>query len=195
MNINEKLMEVQKQLKAPKDRKNTFGGYSYRSCESILESVKPILAQLKCTLVLSDEIETFGNRYYVKATAVFSDGENDISTTALAREAESRKGMDDGQITGATSSYARKYALGGLFCIDDTKDADTEEFTRECTERAKKEAPTTSVLCADCKKVIADSVGKSGKPWTADDIVQYTQARFGRCLCPECMKKVIKSGG
>lgn len=121
-NLVLKLSEIQKNLKAPKNQRNNFGGYNYRSCEDILEAVKPLLNGL--ILTISDDIVEVGGRVYVKATARISDGENIIENSAFAREAETRKGMDDSQVTGATSSYARKYALNGLLCIDDTKDAD-----------------------------------------------------------------------
>lgn len=119
-----KLQRVQSKLKCPKDQYNNFGKYKYRSCESILEAVKPLLAEEQLILTISDAIECIGNRIYVKATATLTDGESEISTTAFAREEEQKKGMDGSQVTGAASSYARKYALNGLFAIDDTKDAD-----------------------------------------------------------------------
>lgn len=119
----EKLAKIQKELKAPKGQLNKFGGYNYRSCEDILEAVKPLLDG--AILTLQDEIINIGNRFYVKATATFADGTYTHSVTAMAREPETKKGMDESQITGMASSYARKYALNGLFCIDDTKDADT----------------------------------------------------------------------
>lgn len=122
--INERLIHIQGELKAPKSQENKFGGYKYRSCEDILEAVKPLLKKEKVTLTISDDIIEVGGRVYVKATATLSDGEDTISTSAFAREAETKKGMDDSQITGSASSYARKYALNGLFAIDDTKDAD-----------------------------------------------------------------------
>lgn len=119
----EKLAKIQKELKAPKGQLNKFGGYNYRSCEDILEAVKPLLDG--AILTLQDEIINIGNRFYVKATVTFTDGTYTHSVTAMAREPETKKGMDESQITGMASSYARKYALNGLFCIDDTKDADT----------------------------------------------------------------------
>lgn len=122
--IYEALMKIQSELKAPKNQRNNFGGYNYRSCEDIMEAVKPLLLKNGVVLTVSDDMSVVGNRVYVKATATLSDGEDIISNSAFAREAEAKKGMDDSQITGATSSYARKYALNGLFCIDDTKDAD-----------------------------------------------------------------------
>ena len=127
-----KLIEIQKKLKAPKGQTNSFGGYKYRSCEDILEAVKPLCAEKGVLLNLSDEIVQVGDRYYVHAKATFLDTGDDgkiISVSAYAREAENKKGMDESQITGAASSYARKYALNGLFLIDDNKDADTQDNT------------------------------------------------------------------
>lgn len=124
MNLYEKLRAVQSALKAPKGQENKFGGYKYRSCEDILEAVKPLLAQNGLALTISDEIVLVGERYYVKATATITDGENSVSVTAYAREEETKKGMDAAQITGSASSYARKYSLNGLLAVDDTKDPD-----------------------------------------------------------------------
>lgn len=126
MTIYEKLAKIQSTLKAPKSQYNAYGKFYYRSCEDILEAVKPLLAEAKATLTISDELELVGNRYYVKATVCFIDLETDaqIMNTAYAREDDTKKGMDGSQVTGASSTYARKYALNGLFCIDDTKDAD-----------------------------------------------------------------------
>lgn len=119
------LSAVQRELKAPKGQRNSYGGYNYRSCEDILEAVKPLTSNFGLILVISDEIEQVGERYYIKATATLSDSTGSyVSNTAYAREELTRKGMDVSQITGAASSYARKYALNGLFAIDDTKDAD-----------------------------------------------------------------------
>ncbi len=123
----DKLIKVQGQLKAPKGQHNSFGNYNYRSCEDILEAVKPLCTSAGLLLTLSDEVIEVGGRVYVKATAEVSDGTKSHSVAAYAREQESKKGMDAAQITGSASSYARKYALNGLFCIDDTKDADTDE--------------------------------------------------------------------
>lgn len=132
MNIYEKLAEIQHELKAPKGQYNSFGKYKYRSCEDILEAVKPICYKNKAVLVISDEVLSAGDRFYIKATATLYDVESDekIQNTAYARESLEKKGMDDSQITGTASSYARKYALNGLFNIDDTKDADTDEYTK-----------------------------------------------------------------
>jgi len=135
MNIRQKLSIVQKNLVANKGQTNTFGKYSYRSCEDILEALKPHLDG--CTVTLSDEIVMVGDRIYVKSTATFADESNAIDVTAFAREPESRKGMDDAQLTGSTGSYSRKYALNGLFCIDDVKDADTMDNRKYETLKAK----------------------------------------------------------
>lgn len=132
------LNKIQKELKAPKNQYNSFGKYKYRSCEDILEAVKPLLND--ATLVINDEMVVIGERYYIKATVTLTEGDKSISTTAYARESEEKKGMDSAQITGATSSYARKYALNGLFLIDDTKDADTMDNSKNEIEDLKKEA-------------------------------------------------------
>ena len=127
MSVCTKLLNVQSELKAPKSQYNSFGGYKYRSCEDILEALKPILNKNKATIIISDDILFVGGRYYIKATVKFIDIENGetIENSALAREEESKKGMDASQITGSVSSYARKYALNGMFAIDDTKDSDS----------------------------------------------------------------------
>ena len=142
MNLFEKLAAVQQELKAPKDKKNTFAGYSYRSAEGILEAVKPVLKKYGVTILLSDDIQEVGGRVYVRSTAWFIDpAEHEnmkVTVTAYAREAEEKKGLDQSQITGTASSYARKYALNGLLLIDDTKDPDTDEYATQ-TGAAKKE--------------------------------------------------------
>lgn len=145
----DKLMRIQAKLKAPKGQRNTFGNYNYRSCEDILEAVKPLLAEEGCTLTLSDEIELIGDRYYIKATATLKADKEEIQVSAYAREEQAKKGMDSAQVTGATSSYARKYALNGLFCIDDNKDPDTDEYTkqkRKAQESAKAEEKITAEM-------------------------------------------------
>lgn len=127
MTVSEKLINIQVNLKAPKSQYNSFGKYKYRSCEDILEAVKPLLKENKLTLIISDSVEMVGNRFYIKSTATITDIETGevIETSAYAREDETKKGMDLSQVTGSTSSYARKYALNGLLCIDDTKDSDS----------------------------------------------------------------------
>lgn len=129
------LIEIQAKLKAPKKQFNKFGNYKFRSCEDILEAVKPLLQEYKCTLLLSDSIELVGDRYYVKAQAgIMNESGSSVSVTGYAREEEVKKGMDGSQITGTASSYARKYALNGLFCIDDTQDADTQKPVKRATK-------------------------------------------------------------
>nr|DAV22388.1 MAG TPA: ERF superfamily protein [Caudoviricetes sp.] len=127
MTFQQKVVAVQSELKAPKGQYNSFGKYNYRSCEDILEGVKPLLNKYGLYLTIDDSVELIGDRYYIKATATIFDGDNCISTSAYAREPLEKKGVDASQVTGATSSYARKYALNGLLCIDDTKDADSVE--------------------------------------------------------------------
>lgn len=160
MNIYEKLAAVQQELKAPKDKYNKFGGFAYRSAEGILEAVKPILAKYKTTITITDTIEQINGRFYVKATVQFVDCEQIPETswnadgitvkkaflevTAYAREADEKKGLDVSQVTGTASSYARKYALNGLLLIDDTKDADTDEYAKVTSDQNTREkAPKT----------------------------------------------------
>jgi hypothetical protein len=172
------LQKIQQELKAPKNQFNSFGKYNYRSCEDILEGVKPLLKEHDCQLTLSDEMIEVGGRVYVKATATFTalTGGEKVIVSACAREPVDRKGMDDSQITGATSSYARKYALNGLFCIDDTKDADTQDnsstpppSTTSSTSQPAAAAcisePQGKRLFAICKEsgtTIADCANKFG---------------------------------
>ena len=127
-----KLLLIQTELKAPKNQTNNFGKYKYRSCEDILEYVKPLLKLHSCTLIISDEVQSIGNNNYIKSTAVIyciNTGES-LQSSGLAREAETKKGMDDAQITGSASSYARKYCLNGLLCIDDSKEIDAQKPTK-----------------------------------------------------------------
>ena len=197
--ITDKLIAIQQALKAPKGQYNSFGGYNYRSCEDILEAVKPILAKEKVALTISDEIVEVGGRIYVKATATLhdpSDANIIARTSAYAREEESKKGMDAAQLTGATSSYARKYALNGLFAIDDNKDADAtnthgkaepkKEYPAE--PKAPKTAPETprtanffdeeddGPFCSDCGARISDKVKA------------FSVKKYGRALCMDCQK-------
>ena len=141
----EKLLNIQQELKAPKNQKNTFGGYNYRSCEDILEAVKPLLKKENLIMNITDELVYIGERYYIKATATITDIEsgNQFINQAYAREEETKKGMDGSQITGTASSYARKYALNGLFLIDDQKDADTDEFQKQQEEKKATEKQIT----------------------------------------------------
>ena len=183
MNVYEKLMNVQSQLKAPKSQENTFGHYKYRSCEDILNALKPLLAEVKAILTLTDTIEHIGERFYVKATAVFIDIEKGekIEVSALAREDENKKGMDLAQVTGSVSSYARKYSLNGLFCIDDTKDADTMD--NKTTETPKGQdngnAPTVAEVIteAQAKRMFAISKGKAELVKTILLAHKYTESK------------------
>lgn len=161
MSLKEKLLTIQAELKAPKGQYNSYGGYKYRSCEDILEAVKPLLKANKCVLTISDEIANIGVRYYIRAAATITDAEGDESYTnvAYAREEETKKGMDGSQITGTASSYARKYALNGLFCIDDTKDADTDEHAKQTGAEPKQEKKATEKQIELIRK-IAEEQGK-----------------------------------
>lgn len=141
MNIYEKLLAIQSKLNAPKNQRNNFGGYNYRNCEDVLEALKPLLKENKATLIITDDVQQMGERFYVVANAIFYDTEKPddrIVVRAFARESEEKKGMDSSQLTGATSSYARKYALNGLFAIDDNKDADSMNNTEEKKEEKQK---------------------------------------------------------
>lgn len=135
--LNQRVGDIQHKLKAPKGQYNSFGKYNYRSCEDILEGVKPLLKEHNLALLIDDEIVQIGERYYVKATAKITDGREVVSATAYAREPDTKKGMDESQITGATSSYARKYALNALLCIDDTKDADTMDNSKKPVQQTQ----------------------------------------------------------
>ena len=178
----EKLNRIQAELKAPKSQRNNFGNYNYRSCEDILEAVKPLLAREGLVLTITDSIEMVGNRYYVKATATVTDGEKNFTTTAFAREAENKKGQDESQITGSSSSYARKYALNGLFCIDDTKDADTMDNTdkaallKQIADGAKKH----SISADDMKIIMKRQYGKEASKDLTDAETADLAANFER---------------
>lgn len=172
MNVYEKLQAIQTELKAPKGQFNKFGKYKYRSCEDILEAVKPLLAKYGCSLTIEDAIEQSGDRYYVKATAIFRSNdkplEPNVINTAYAREAETKSGMDASQITGTASSYARKYCLNGLFLIDDTKDADTNEYKAQtdpnATDKAEAKEEKQQLMATEYQitkmKEIADQLGE-----------------------------------
>ena len=176
MNIYEKLMIIQQKLKAPKGQENRFGGYKYRSCEDILEAVKPLLSETKTALTISDMIEDVNGRYYIMATAKLTNCEEPgetIINTAYAREADTKKGMDDSQITGSASSYARKYALNGLFCIDDTRDADAWNTVNGTPETPKKKEPKAS---APKESGTAETATKN---YLKRMIVKYAYRDFG----------------
>lgn len=200
LGIYEKLSAIQQELKAPKGQFNSFGKYKYRSCEDILEAVKPICAKHKTALVLLDSITEVNGRFYVTAQAQLHDCESDnsVTATAYAREPEKKTGMDESQITGTASSYARKYALNGLFCIDDTKDADTDEYKQQ----EKKEKPSKEKMqsfnqaykeqfdctCQDCKQPITPQ-SFNGKLYRVSDISKGAMKKYGVPLCWSCMEK------
>lgn len=170
------LLNVQSELKAPKSQTNTFGNYKYRSCEDILEAAKPHLKKNGLTLTLNDEIVCVNDRVYVKATATVHFGEDSLSVVANAREPAEKKGMDASQISGMTSSYARKYALGGLFCLDDTKDADTDAVT------------SYEYTCTVCGKPIRETI-VDGKKLSAKAVADTTTKRTGHMMCYSCYTK------
>lgn len=168
------LQAIQHELKAPKGQENKFGGYRYRSCEDIMEAVKPLLDKNNASLVVSDDIVMIGDRFYIKAIATLLDSESGniiAQTSAFAREPITKKGMDDSQITGAASSYARKYALNGLFCIDDTKDADTMDNRSSENKTAKLKARIKELL--DSLDPAVDT-SMFAKYETVDDVAQLT---------------------
>lgn len=180
-----KLMMIQKELKAPKGQYNSFAKYNYRSCEDILEAVKPLCIKNNATLLLNDAVQEVSGRFYVVATATLIDTESgdSVSANAYAREPQDKKGMDDSQITGMASSYARKYALNGLFCIDDTKDADTDEVKRQEQKPVKK----GEFICESCGIPIK-GVTCQGIRYSPDDIAEKSIDRYGKRLCWGCMK-------
>lgn len=189
MNVHEKLAAVQQKLKAPKGQYNTFGKYRYRSCEDILKAAKPLLGEVKAILTISDSLEFVGERYYIVATARFSDTESGeaIETTGRAREETEKKGMDGSQITGTASSYARKYALNGLFCIDDNKDSDS---TNEESARCGGTQPP-GPACSICgKEIMPYNDGK--RAFTAAEMAARSEEMFGHPLCARCSKAAGK---
>lgn len=175
-NIYKKLMAVQTELKAPKGQYNKFGGYSYRSCEDILEAVKPLLSQHGLVLTITDGIKTVGDRFYVQAEALLIDVDSgdSIKTSAYAREALARKGMDDSQVTGSASSYARKYALNGLFCIDDNKDADTWNNAPQSRSNVRNDSPKGNYTKTgrQAEKNASSASQMQKKPTSVDDYYQ-----------------------
>jgi len=225
MSVYSKLLSIQVALKAPKNQYNSFGKYKYRSCEDILEAVKPRLAGAGVALTVSDEITEIGGRVYVKATATLYDIEKpeSVCVTAYAREEETKKGIDASQITGAASSYARKYALNGLFAIDDTKDSDTTNTGTQAAKqgavqakqetKAQAESPAQApaggnaqdispvddtIYCECCKKPILARkyTGKSGRTGesTAQQIASSSLKKYGKRLCFDCAVKEMNKG-
>ena len=193
MNLYEKLLAIQLELKAPKSQYNSFGKYNYRSCEDILEAVKPLCERYKAVTLLDDEVVLIGGRYYVKATARFIDVEKPDSyheVHAYAREDEIKKGMDGSQVTGSSSSYARKYALNGLFDIDDTKDADTDEQANQSKRKTaakpaaakKTESATHKVVGPICHNILTGYINKYGEEITPEQEFE----KLG--MCKDCYR-------
>lgn len=183
---------IQQQLKAPKSQRNNYGGYNYRSAEDILEAVKPLLEGI--TLTLDDEVVLIGDRFYIKATATLSDGEDEIKATAFAREEKEQKGMSAGQLTGATSSYARKYCLNGLFCIDDAKDLDSDAYAKQTGQQPRQQkAPPKQQQKAppNPDEVLARFCDAAAKAPDANKLREM----FGKCwkLLPEGSEHRIKA--
>ena len=201
MNVYEKLAAVQKNLKAPKNQFNSFGKYSYRSCEDILEAAKPLCIENGLLLTISDDVIEVGGRVYVRAIATvhnIEDPKEIAQTLAFAREAEDKKGIDSAQLTGATSSYARKYALGGLFALDDTKDADaTNKHGKDNAQAVVEKAQAAGVpvekeyKCCDCGKDFQAFIDKNGKQWSAGQVYHMSESNNtdGKARCSACMKK------
>lgn len=191
MNIYEKLLTMQVELKAPKNMYNSFGKYKYRNAESILEAVKPLADKYKAVLIAFDTIEDRANGTYITAHARLIDAEKPddvIEVTASAREADQKKGMDTMQITGCASSYARKYALNGLFCIDDTQDSDSLPPDNVRESKPRRQEQQTEQICGHCKKPIVPHVHK-GETYSAQRICENTIKLFNMPLCWECMMK------
>ena len=182
---------AQSELKAPKNQYNSFGKYNYRSCEDILEAAKPINKKHGLVLLLTDKPVCIGQRYYIEATARLYDIESEqfIEATASAREADTKKGMDESQVTGTASSYARKYALNGLYNIDDTKDADTDAYKKQTTTNP---VSAPEYKCGDCGKPFeAFRDPTSGKTFTPAEVFQMAKKRNvdGVARCADCRKK------
>ena len=196
-----KLVQIQRELKAPKGQFNSFGKYHYRSCEDITEAAKPLCAKYNAALILEDDVVEIGGRFYIKSTARLTDAENgaSVSASAFAREEETKKGMDASQLTGATSSYARKYALSGLFALDDTKDSD---YTNTGDGSATENKPSLNAqieaigrenqyVCADCGKPFEKFTGQNGRVYTPAEVYEMVKARSadGLARCKECREK------
>ena len=196
-----KLVQIQRELKAPKGQFNSFGKYHYRSCEDITEAAKPLCAKYNAALTLEDDVVEIGGRFYIKAVARLTDADNgsSITASAFAREEETKKGMDASQLTGATSSYARKYALSGLFALDDTKDSD---YTNTGEGGGADKKPTLNAqieamgqenpyVCADCGKPFGNFEGKNGRIYSPAEVYEMAKARSadGLARCKDCREK------
>lgn len=197
MNVHEKLLEVQSRLKAPKSQYNAFGKYHYRSAEDILEAVKPVCKEVGAVIYLTDSPLFVEGRHYIMATAIFVDVESsqEVRVSAVAREDESKKGMDGAQVTGSTSSYARKYALNGLLDVDDCKDSDELDGVEAKTAEFKRAetVPEEVFFCDHCDKVVEAIKKRDGTMWQPKDMVEYSRLKYeGKVLCAACMKAESK---
>lgn len=189
--IDRTLQAIQTELKAPKGQYNKFGNYKYRSCEDILEAVKPILAKYGATIIITDDIEVRGDRYYVRATAVLRVGEKVIGTTqAFAREPEDKKGMDTSQITGTASSYARKYALNGLLLIDDTKDEDSNELREEKAAKVASQKKTNIKTEEEMKATETQTIDALALTAVKARLAE-TSKQLGKTLDEEALCKMV----
>lgn len=184
--LDESLLEIQSKLKAPKGLRNTFGNYNYRNTEGILEAVKPLLKEEGVTLKITDSLEAIGDRYYVKATAILTKGTEREEVSSYAREEETKKGMDSSQITGTSSSYARKYALNGLFLIDDTKDADSDEYVKQTKDDSAKPATKTTTA----PKVPSTPAVKKG--WLNKGTQEFELAKAGLEAGTKTLDDILK---
>lgn len=199
LNIKQKLSGIQNEMKVPKNLFNKFGNYSYRNAETILETAKPICKKYGCTLIVQDAIENIGSRFYVKSTATLMDQDSAeyIECSAYAREEESKKGLDGSQLTGSTSSYARKYAMNGLFNLDDNKDADSDEFT-EVQNKAEKKADKKPK-----EQLLEEAMVHDIKNMWSEDVINNTIAKYNASdiyhlpleVANAMIAKGIKNGG
>ena len=189
--IYKKLLTIQEKLKVPKNQHNDFGGFNYRSCEDVLETLKPLLTKTNTTIIFTDTVLNIGIRFYLESTLTFLDIETGekIETKAYAREDEMKKGMDGSQITGSSSSYARKYALNALFCIDDTKDADaTNTFGKTDTPQTHENVPKTPTTSKGTNTPTTLKCEGCGAEIT-EKVAMYSMAKYKKKLCFDCQKK------
>ncbi len=200
MNIYQKLLKIQQELKAPKNMYNSFGNFSYRNCEGILDALKPLLAETKTVILLTDNVSCINNRYYVTATATLVDTESaepqSVSITASAREEETKKGMDGSQITGASSSYARKYALNGLFAIDDVRDSDTtnhygKDTPKTQSKTAVKLTPAPTTVDIEKHEFVMPSGAHKGK--TVKEVAQTDKEYLEKLLQEKEVSDALKN--
>ena len=199
MSVYEKLMNIQRDLKAPKGKYNSFGKYKYRSAEDILEAVKPLLAKNKVSMVMTDDVRVIDGRFYLEATITLVDVENGdkVSSKALAREQEDKKGMDAAQLTGSVSSYARKYALNGMFAIDDTQDSDSMDNRQEGQNRGKNvpaQPNGTNVQRTQQNTNIPTCVACNNGVAIPAKVANFSLSKYGKILCMKHQEE-FKNGG